>query len=105
MKIISIEDLEKRLKNPEQDDVFIDVRDEYEFDEERLEGFENIPLDEISHHLDAFKGKNVILFCRSGGRVEVAASLLERKGEQKEIWKCLESMIDWKRANKPTVKK
>ena len=59
----------------------VDVRTKGEFAEGHVKGSVNIPLDRVSAELTKFKNKkNIIVFCRSGGRSSQAKSILEQNG-------------------------
>jgi phage shock protein E len=59
----------------------VDVRTAGEFAEGHVKGSVNIPLDSVPTQLAKFKNKkNIIVFCRSGGRSSQAKSILEQNG-------------------------
>jgi rhodanese-related sulfurtransferase len=59
----------------------VDVRTAGEFAEGHVKGSVNIPLDRVQTQLAKFKNKkNIIVFCRSGGRSSQAKSILEQNG-------------------------
>lgn len=59
----------------------VDVRTPGEFAEGHVNGSVNIPLDKVPAQLAAFKNKkNIVVFCRSGGRSGQAKSILEQNG-------------------------
>jgi rhodanese-related sulfurtransferase len=59
----------------------VDVRTPQEFREGSAKGAINIPLNEVQRHLEAFKGKElIVVFCRSGARSGQAKSILEKNG-------------------------
>jgi rhodanese-related sulfurtransferase len=70
------------LKAVLKDDAFlVDVRTAAEFADGHVKGSINIPLDRISSQLSKFKHKkNIIVFCRSGGRSSQAKSILDQNG-------------------------
>lgn len=70
------------LKNIINEGAFlVDVRTRGEFVEGHVKGSVNIPLDSIPNQLAKFKNKkNIIVFCRSGGRSSQAKSILEQNG-------------------------
>lgn len=62
--------------------VLIDVREEYEFDEDNLEG-KLIPLGELPDRIDEleeFKDQDIYIHCRSGARSARAKQFLEQSG-------------------------
>lgn len=70
------------LKNIIDEGAFlVDVRTPAEFAEGQVKGSVNIPLDRLPAELAQFKNKkNIIVFCRSGGRSGQAKAILEQNG-------------------------
>jgi len=66
----------------QKDAVVIDVRTVPEFMEGHVQGSKNIPLDEISLHIEEIKqlGKPIITCCRSGARSGTAENILKDQG-------------------------
>ena len=62
--------------------IIVDVRSRFEFDMGHVPGSKNIPLEEISLHLNEFKLQQtpVVLYCRSGNRSGMAVSILKQGG-------------------------
>jgi rhodanese-related sulfurtransferase len=59
----------------------VDVRTPGEFAEGHVKGSVNIPLDKVTSQLAKFKNKkNIIVFCRSGGRSSQAKNILQQNG-------------------------
>ena len=59
----------------------VDVRTPGEFAEGHVKSSVNIPLDTVPNQLAQFKNKkNIVVFCRSGGRSSQAKSFLEQNG-------------------------
>lgn len=84
MEDITVEELKKRL-DLQQKFIFIDVREEWEYEEDNL-GALNIPLGELNDRLDDLKGdkdSEIIIHCRSGARSGNAKKFLESKGFKK----------------------
>jgi rhodanese-related sulfurtransferase len=84
MEDINVEDLKTRLDKNEKF-VFLDVREEWEYEEDNLEA-KNIPLGELPHRLDeleAYKDQEIIVHCRSGARSGNAKKFLESRGYSK----------------------
>jgi phage shock protein E len=70
------------LKNVINEGAFlVDVRTPGEFAEGHVKGSVNIPLNTLASQLSKFKNKkNIVVFCRSGGRSSQAKSILNQKG-------------------------
>src|SRR5690606_17965628 len=84
MEDITVEELKERLDKKE-DIVFVDVREEWEYEEDNL-GALNIPLGQLPHQLDQidqFKNHEIVVHCRSGARSGNAKKFLETKGYKK----------------------
>ncbi len=59
----------------------IDVRSGGEFASGSVQGAVNIPVDQITAHINTLKKKqNIIVFCRSGNRSGMAKSILQQNG-------------------------
>jgi phage shock protein E len=59
----------------------VDVRTPGEFNSGHVKGSVNIPLDRVQTQLAKFKNKkNIIVFCRSGGRSSQAKNILQQNG-------------------------
>lgn len=60
----------------------IDVRNNWEFEEGHARGAINIPLDQIPARINEFKKMDgpVLVYCRSGNRSGMAASMLKQFG-------------------------
>lgn len=70
------------LKNIiDQGAYLVDVRTPGEYAEGHVKGSVNIPLNTVASQLSKFKNKkNIVVFCRSGGRSSQAKSILEQNG-------------------------
>ena len=76
---LSIETFKNKYFN-EKPFVF-DVRKKSEFDSERLLGAVNIPLNQLTKHLESFpKERPFVLYCAGGYRSIIAASILRQHG-------------------------
>lgn len=81
MEDITVENLKSRLDNKENF-VFIDVREEWEYEDDNL-GAKNIPLADLPNRLDEiekYKDSEIVVHCRSGARSGNAKKFLESKG-------------------------
>ncbi len=84
MEDINVEDLKSRLDKNEKF-VFLDVREEWEYEDENL-GAINIPLGDLPNRLDEiekYKNQEIVVHCRSGARSGNAKKFLESKGFSK----------------------
>lgn len=84
MEDINVEDLKARLDKNEKF-AFIDVREEWEYEDENL-GAINIPLGDLPTRLDEiekYKNQEIVVHCRSGARSGNAKKFLESKGFSK----------------------
>ncbi len=82
MPNISSDDVLKKIAAKENI-LLLDVRTEEEFSEGHLENATHIPLQELNeriNELEQFKGKEIIVYCRSGNRSKTATSILQTKG-------------------------
>tara|TARA_B100000287_G_scaffold423173_1_gene466111 strand:+ start:17 stop:376 length:360 start_codon:yes stop_codon:yes gene_type:complete len=91
-KEINGEDLEELIKAREQKNVdflLVDVREEYEFNNIRIEGVDYlIPLSkfyEKVREIEGFKDQPIIMQCKLGGRSQQAQRQLEIMGFNKVI--------------------
>lgn len=66
--------------------LLVDVRTTSEFSSGSVKGAINIPLDKVQSQVSKLKShRNIIVFCRSGGRSSQAKSILEKNGFQNVI--------------------
>lgn len=82
---ISQTELMQRIK-ANQAGLILDVRSPQEYAEGHILGAINIPHDQLSSRLaeiGSYKGKEVVLYCASGGRVGIAAKTLQPAGFSK----------------------
>lgn len=81
MEDITVSELKNRLKKGDKFN-FLDVREEWEFEEDNL-GAKNIPLGDLPQRiaeLDKFKDEEIVVHCRSGARSGNAKKFLESRG-------------------------
>ncbi len=79
MKQWHLADMEKLTGNDSV--TLLDTRTKKEFDSGHIEGFINIPLDELRERLEEIeKGKPVYVMCQSGLRSYIATRILEGRG-------------------------
>ena len=72
--------LKEIVKNPAT--VIVDVRSPWEFEMQHIPGAKNIPLEEVMYKVKEFKELQspIVLYCRSGNRSGMAASILKQNG-------------------------
>ncbi len=75
--------------------VLLDVRTREEFASGHLPGARLLPLDELEQRADELRssGQPIVVYCRSGRRSALAASLLKQRGLQVED---LGAMSNWR---------
>ena len=74
-----LEDMDKISKD--KNAVLLDVRTVGEFSRGHINGFKNIPVDELRERINEVeKGKPVYLICQSGLRSYIASRILEGNG-------------------------
>jgi len=84
---ISVEELRDKIERKD-DFILIDVREPHEYDICRIPGSRLIPLGQLQdrvRELEAFKGKEIAVHCRSGGRSSRAAKILKDLGFSKAV--------------------
>ncbi|MEK4023319.1 MULTISPECIES: MBL fold metallo-hydrolase [Sporosarcina] len=85
----------------------VDVRNESEWTEGRIEGAEHMPLNLLTKQLDDLpKGKTYLVHCKSGARSAIASSLLQAHG-YKDVMNVKGGYLAWlKESNKqaPVIK-
>ncbi len=65
----------------QEETFYVDVRTPEEFAEGSAKNAVNIPLDQVEKNLAQFKDKkNIVVFCRSGGRSAKAIDILKNNG-------------------------
>lgn len=75
---------EDEMKLPRDGSVILlDVRTRKEYENSHIEGFINIPVDEIREHMDEIeKGKKIYVICQSGLRSYIASRILAGNGHE-----------------------
>jgi rhodanese-related sulfurtransferase len=99
---ISVAEAETLLTQPNT--YLLDVRTQGEHDEEHLEGAKLIPLSELKSRLselEAEKGKELIVYCRTGSRSASASELLSQQGYK--VANVEGGISAWQSAGKPVV--
>ena len=91
-----------KLIEDKQAPLIVDVRTPKEFFQGHIPGAINIPYDSqlIDQQLDAYKDLDMIVYCRTGRRAQVATGRLQKKGFKKLI--DLDGhMIKWQQLHYP----
>jgi len=74
------DELESKLETETNDLYLIDVRENYEFEEDFIGGL-NIPLADIPENIMSFPSdKTIVFYCTTGKRSRIAATLLAKSG-------------------------
>lgn len=95
-----------KLIEKQQAPLILDVRSEAEFEQGHIQGAVNIPYDRLQENqqLNAYKEQQIIIYCRSGRRAEIASKLLQEKGF-KRLLDLNGDIIAWKKLNYPLFTK
>lgn len=73
----------RKMIEDKEDFLLLDVRTEEEFNENKIEGAINIPLQDLLYNLDEleeYADKKIVVYCRSGHRSVTACNLLNMEG-------------------------
>ena len=94
-----------RLKENQDDSIFLlDVREIGEWEEGHIEGAHHIYVGDLKYHLNEIpKDKYIVVYCDTGNRASIAASILKMKGYD-GVANVLGSIQAWKGAGYPLVK-
>ena len=98
---ISLSDLQKKLRNESEKDLFIDVRTPEEFVQGHIPGFINFPLDYLRAEIESFKDKNIIVSCLAGKRTTEAGGLISLEAEANSVTEFLGGFKAWETAGLP----
>ncbi len=97
---------ELKAKIDRKDDfVLLDVREPHEYQIAKIPGSRLIPLGELDKRLkelEAFKEKEVVVHCKSGGRSAQAVEFLKQAGFKK-IWNVVGGISEWSNKIDPKV--
>ena len=102
MSDITVEELKEKLDNNEEF-VFIDVREPYEYEDFNL-GAQLIPLGSLIgslNELEEHKDDEIVIHCRSGKRSGAAKETLVQLGF-KNVRNLLGGVLDWQEKFGPT---
>lgn len=107
MKQITMLELKKHADQLGKEEVVLDVRTTEEYAEGHVPGSINIPHDQVgtAQALVKLRGyKTIFMHCRSGGRVQHAASVLQASGIANLVCIAGSGMPDWISAGYPVEK-
>jgi hydroxyacylglutathione hydrolase len=101
--LISVHDLKRKLDKNERM-VILDVRGQDEWEAGHIKGSTHVYVGNLENNLDKLPDKcQVVVYCGSARRSNIAASTLKRNGYRK-IYNVLGSMAAWKNAGYEIVK-
>ena len=98
---ISLADLQKKLRNESDKDLFIDVRTPEEFSQGHIPGFINFPLDYLRAEIESFKDKNIVVSCLSGKRCVEAGGIIMLEAEANSVTEFRGGFKAWETAGLP----
>jgi len=99
---ISASQLSERLSRGE-DLVLLDVREPHEFQAGHLQAAQHIPMQQVPHSIDRLpRDKEMIVYCRSGGRSARVQQFLMSQGFEK-VKNLTGGMMAWKREVDPAM--
>lgn len=97
---ISVHETQKRVQNGV---LLLDVREQNEYDEERIPSAQLLPLSELAARFDELpKDKEIIAQCRSGKRSAQATDFLRAQGY--DVTNMEGGILRWKAEDLPTEK-
>lgn len=104
MKEITVQELNRRMKEGEMANVLLlDVREPHERAAGNIGGM-HVPMGSVSDQLaelDKWKAKEIIVYCRSGGRSNSVGDFLNKLGYQ-NVKNLRGGMLAWKDSIDPT---
>ncbi|MBA4161354.1 MAG: hypothetical protein C0515_04600 [Novosphingobium sp.] len=103
-RVESIAPAELAMRNARGEVLLIDVRSAEEFAAGHIAGAVNLPLESVSREsLPQAPGREIVLYCRSGKRSNIAATRLVEAGMP--VVRQLEGgILSWEAAGLPTTK-
>lgn len=94
----------QQIKDPKTAPFVLDVRTPEEFAEGRVPGAKNIPVADIAERAaEVPKDRPVVVYCRSGARVQRANAILRERGYDNLV-EMEGSMLAWDAARLPVEK-
>ena len=105
VELIDAAVLKKRIENPDNNLILLDVRTVKEYQSGHIKNSVNIPHDQLILNvnvLDQYKNQPIVVFCRSGRRAQlVIDTLIENKFNQ--IVDLEGDILAWKTSGFPVV--
>jgi rhodanese-related sulfurtransferase len=92
-----------RLARKDAELVVLDVRTPEEFAAGHVPGALNVAHDQVEARLPelaAYKSKDVVVYCRSGRRSDIALKVLEANGFER-LWHLEGDILAWQAQNRP----
>ncbi len=78
---INVVELKEKMQRKEKGIVYLDVRTPMEFKSNHIQGFKNIPVDQVPNRINEIpKDKEIVIICQSGARSSSAARFLKQNG-------------------------
>ena len=105
VELIDASVLKKRIENPDNNLILLDVRTVKEYQSGHIKNSINIPHDQLILNvnvLDQYRNQSIVVFCRSGRRAQlVIDTLIENKFNQ--IVDLEGDILAWKTSGFPVV--
>ena len=105
VELIDASVLKKRIDNPDNNLILLDVRTVKEYQSGHIKNSINIPHDQLIQNidvLDQYRNQPIVVFCRSGRRAQlVIDTLIQNKFDQ--IVDLEGDMLAWKTSGFPVV--
>jgi phage shock protein E len=99
--IISPETYVSEFVNGDRDYFLLDVRTPEEYDEGHIAGAVNIPVQVLDQYLSSVpEDRDVVLYCRTGNRSQVAMGILNQAGYQ-NVYDIEGGTVAWTAQNRP----
>ena len=105
VELIDASALKKRIENPDNNFILLDVRTVGEYQSGHIKDSINIPHDQLIQNidvLDQYRNQPIVVFCRSGRRAQlVIDTLIQNKFDQ--IVDLEGDMLAWKTSGFPVI--
>ena len=89
-----------------QEGVWLDVRDNNEFANGHIKDARHVPLSALKQRtgdLEKYKGRPLLVYCRTGNRSGMACGILKKAGFE-PVYNVSGGVVAWQNANLPLVK-